>query len=488
MSKEISIHFERLETPVADTVRNSTLEWVFIVNPPNENPFPGKKVVARIQDSLEEGLVSLGAAGARAWWERNGARVGSIVNYIYTITTCNEPNAEASVANAYMSEWIDLCRSRHPGLKIAAGHFSRGCPEPETAPEYTESFGKADFICFHEYWAPEMWQDLPTHAGWQMWRYKKFMSNLPLGLQAKPILITECGCDAPGGWRDFYPSQVPYVADIAAYRDGLDDRVQAVFIYEAGPWEKWTRYEVDVPLAEAIIALNVQEEEEVEVANQIRVKTSSGIVFMDIEEYVKGVVPSEVYSSWPKEILRAQAVAARTYALAQRGRHGGEGYDLCNTTHCQVYSHVRSVACSQAVDDTFGVVGIHRTLNKIVPTFFSAACGGALLGNWGDYLRARTDCPCKAQGKAINGHQNGLCQWGGKYLADAGRTWLEILDFYYDLLWVKDYGTGEVLNSHSPVSAPSSTELAALTVRVANLEAAVAKFRVVNIEVVRREG
>ena len=414
MVKELSIHFEKLETPVTDTVRNSVLEYVFIVNPPSENPFPGKKVVARIQDSAEEGLVSQGAAGAREWWVRNGSRVDSIANYVYSVTTCNEPNADAGATNAYMSEWINICRSRHPQLKIAAGHFSRGTPEPGTASQYAESLAKADFICFHEYWAPSMWQDLATHAGWQMWRYKKFMENLPIGLRAKPILITECGCDAPGGWKDFYPSPGPYLVDIKAYRDGLDDRVKAVFIYEAGPWPQWERFEVDVPLAEAIIALNVKE---VGLSTIVRLwrRALGRVENIELELYLRGVVPSEMPASWPLEALKAQAVAARTYALkaVRTPRHILNAADLCDTAQCQAYGATLYARTDQAVRETAG-----ETWDN--PCQYVSRCG-------------RGDCPlCQGTG-GYNGivWVGRMCQEGARVMAQQGRTYREILALYY---------------------------------------------------------
>jgi stage II sporulation protein D len=66
----------------------------------------------------------------------------------------------------------------------------------------------------------------------------------------------------------------------------------------------------------------------------VRVLKQDGtIVVMDMEEYVKGVVPNEAYSSWPQEALKAQAVAARTYALYfVLQPHPGRNWDICSTT------------------------------------------------------------------------------------------------------------------------------------------------------------
>jgi len=57
-----------------------------------------------------------------------------------------------------------------------------------------------------------------------------------------------------------------------------------------------------------------------------------------IDAYVAGVLPREMPASWPAAALRAQAVAARTYAASERAsRPASASYDLCDTTQCQVY-------------------------------------------------------------------------------------------------------------------------------------------------------
>jgi len=78
---------------------------------------------------------------------------------------------------------------------------------------------------------------------------------------------------------------------------------------------------------------------------------------MDVDDYLKGVVPREMPASWPLEALKAQAVVARTYAYANRNRHGADGFDLCTlSTCCQAYGGVawEHEASSRAVDETRG--------------------------------------------------------------------------------------------------------------------------------------
>lgn len=81
------------------------------------------------------------------------------------------------------------------------------------------------------------------------------------------------------------------------------------------------------------------------------------INYIDIEEYLYGVVHLEMSQGYPLEALKAQAVAARSFALMNLGRHRGEGYDLCSDTHCQVYGGISAEQerTNIAVDETEGL-------------------------------------------------------------------------------------------------------------------------------------
>ena len=61
---------------------------------------------------------------------------------------------------------------------------------------------------------------------------------------------------------------------------------------------------------------------------------------LPVDQYVKGVIPNESPPSWPQAALRAQAVAARSYALT--GAVGGNGFDLYDDTRSQVYEGCRA--------------------------------------------------------------------------------------------------------------------------------------------------
>jgi stage II sporulation protein D len=82
------------------------------------------------------------------------------------------------------------------------------------------------------------------------------------------------------------------------------------------------------------------------------------VQLMDLEEYLCGVVPCEMSSSFPMEALKAQAAAARTYALAALPPNGhprhGDVADVCTTDHCQAWSAKTYPATDAAVLSTAG--------------------------------------------------------------------------------------------------------------------------------------
>ena len=67
-------------------------------------------------------------------------------------------------------------------------------------------------------------------------------------------------------------------------------------------------------------------------------RAANRVDVLDLEEYLRGCIPNEMPASWPQEALRAQAVAARTYATRAIGapRHPPLA-DLCDSDHCQMW-------------------------------------------------------------------------------------------------------------------------------------------------------
>src|SRR3954465_14111082 len=95
---------------------------------------------------------------------------------------------------------------------------------------------------------------------------------------------------------------------------------------------------------------------------------------VDLDLYLRGVVPSEMPKSWALEALKAQAVAARSYALSHL--HTGGGFDVYPDTRDQVYLGIPHEAPSTtaAVNATAGQVALYK--GKVASTYFFSTSGG----------------------------------------------------------------------------------------------------------------
>jgi len=97
---------------------------------------------------------------------------------------------------------------------------------------------------------------------------------------------------------------------------------------------------------------------------------------VDAEPYLYGVVSSEMSPNYPAEALKAQAVAARTYALKNVGRLAAQGFDLDDTAACQVYGGYFSEdpRATAAVDGTAAMVLTYD--GRLIDAVYSSTCGG----------------------------------------------------------------------------------------------------------------
>ena len=128
-------------------------------------------------------------------------------------------------------------------------------------------------------------------------------------------------------------------------------------------------------------------------------KGLTAVNWVDDQEYLYSVLGGEMDASWPQEALKAQAIAARTYALYEREKQRNNPvYDLGNTPdHWQIYKGVisESPATYTAVDSTLGQVLTYK--NRIILSVFHACSGGHtenVEDVWGSsepYLRAVQD-------------------------------------------------------------------------------------------------
>ena len=116
------------------------------------------------------------------------------------------------------------------------------------------------------------------------------------------------------------------------------------------------------------------------VAGRVTIKRQNGRLMaineVALEDYVKGVVPSEMSAAWHQEALKAQAMAARTYALYKIRQNGKKDFDVAASTKDQVYKGRAGAdgPAGRAVDETRGQVLAFQD-EPILAAFFSTAAG-----------------------------------------------------------------------------------------------------------------
>lgn len=159
-----------------------------------------------------------------------------------------------------------------------------------------------------------------------------------------------------------------------------------------GGWTKWTSFPGDAEFraGRQVLTLHLPGQQTAQYRGALRSVERTTVNVLSLEQYLRGVVPREVPSSWPAEALAAQAVAARTYAAFERAG-ATSYYDLCDTTSCQVYG---GVAAEQATTNA----AVKATKRKVVlyqgqPAFtqFSSSNGGHSTAGSQPYLVAQPD-------------------------------------------------------------------------------------------------
>lgn len=144
---------------------------------------------------------------------------------------------------------------------------------------------------------------------------------------------------------------------------------------------------------------------------------------LGLETYVEGVLPYEISSSWHIEAQKAFSVAARSYAIGNIGKHEKSyGFDLCNTTNCQVYRGCGGVTSTvkEAVLATKGKVITYN--GKAVALYYCSSTGGVTV--------SAEDC------------------WGGKgapYMTAVSTPWERYMD-YSNGFWTVEVSPTELCN------------------------------------------
>ena len=167
------------------------------------------------------------------------------------------------------------------------------------------------------------------------------------------------------------------------------------------------------------------------------VNSGSGLTVINdipIELYLQGVVPSEMPPAWEHDAHKAQAIAARSYALANMGKRAQHGYDLKDTPEDQAYGGASSETpqTNDAVTETTGLVLIYE--GKIIPAYYSASAGGHTKNAsqvWNKDLAFIKAVPSFDEGIKKNGHGVGMSQYGANNLAKKGYNAYQILKYFY---------------------------------------------------------
>lgn len=131
-------------------------------------------------------------------------------------------------------------------------------------------------------------------------------------------------------------------------------------------------------------------------------KQMTVVNIVEVEEYLRGVVPKEIGIMTPETInaAKAQAIAARTYTFAHRGRRAELGFDLYGSVQDQVYEGVSAEdpLIDQAILDTRGIVATYQ--GQMIEAYYYSTCGGhtsnvheVWRGDPIPYLQSVTDSP-----------------------------------------------------------------------------------------------
>ncbi|MBU1291190.1 SpoIID/LytB domain-containing protein [bacterium] len=131
------------------------------------------------------------------------------------------------------------------------------------------------------------------------------------------------------------------------------------------------------------------------------------INIIGIEEYLYGVLKKEISPRWPAEALKAQAVAARTYAIFNMNKYIDKGYNICASTNSQAYGGVNheDPLTNKAVDETRGVIMVYK--GEPINAVYHSDSGGYTEDSenvWGSFLPYLRSVKSKFEEKVFPPH------------------------------------------------------------------------------------
>ncbi|MGE5139650.1 MAG: LpqB family beta-propeller domain-containing protein [Rudaea sp.] len=186
--------------------------------------------------------------------------------------------------------------------------------------------------------------------------------------------------------------------------------------------------------------------------NNCRNLPDGEITVLDFETYVKRVVPRETPASWQPEALKAQAVAARSYAWFYVIARATGTFDVYDSTRSQYMCDTQDPRTDAAVDATRGQYGDYG--GNVIFAAYGANNGDPTLSNtWGNPYLIAVDDPVDFM-NAVSGNGIGFSQWGGQRWASPPYDWnyQQILMHYYTGVTV-EAPTGGTPDTTKPIGA-----------------------------------
>ena len=138
--------------------------------------------------------------------------------------------------------------------------------------------------------------------------------------------------------------------------------------------------------------------------------------YVDVEDYIKGVVSAEMSEGWPLEALKAQSVAARTYVMRNLNGYSQYGFDVTGTASSQAYGGTSSVGSNivAAVEATGGQYLTYR--GSLCDTLYFSSSGGGtedsenVFTSAVEYLRGVYD-PYEDSAASVNAYSSWTRSW-----------------------------------------------------------------------------
>lgn len=270
MRSKLGWHFQLGVPGWAPNTVNS--EYVLVMDPPTENPFPGRLVLGRTYEPDEESIQRIwkGAEGAREWFDK-WQPVYESRPYAHAWLGPNEPHPLADYAFRKALDKFTTILSeimRYRGYGFVGHNWSVGWADVGHARDFSASVktlhDNDHYLGLHEYAAPTMNEVGKDGQYWWTLRYRNTVKELlAAGVPIPNILITECGVDG-GVWTprndparpkvgyQGYMSPDEYIANLAWYDGELsrDDYVKGAVVFTSTPNPvDWGTFDVEEELS-----------------------------------------------------------------------------------------------------------------------------------------------------------------------------------------------------------------------------------------------